>query len=47
MGSLQLSFPMAQTSSYVTAPGQSMVVLQIRTMRRLAAVSYNKTMVVS
>ena len=40
-------FPMAQTSSYVTAPDQSKAVLQIRAMRRLSAVSYNKSVVVS
>jgi len=49
VGSLQLSFTLAQTSRYVTAPDQSKVVLQIRAMCRAssAAVFYNKSMVVS
>ena len=34
MGSLQLSFTLAQTSSYVTAPDQSKIVLQIRPIAR-------------
>jgi len=45
--SLRLSFPMAQTSSYVTAPDQSKVLVQIRAMRRLSAVAYNKSLIVS
>ena len=34
---LELSFPMAQTSSYVTAPDQSKVLLQIGVMRRASS----------
>jgi len=34
VSSLQLSIPLAQSSSYVTAPDQSKVVLQIRAMCR-------------
>ena len=37
VGSLQLSFLLAQTSSYVTAPDQSKVVLEIRAMRRASS----------
>jgi len=37
VGSLQLSFSMAQTSSYVTAPDQSKVVLQVRAMCRASS----------
>jgi len=37
VGSLQLSFPLAQSSSYVTAPDQNKVVLQIRAMCRASS----------
>jgi len=38
VGSLQLSFSLAQTSSYITAPDQSKVVLQIRAMCRTSSI---------
>jgi len=43
------SFPLAQTSSYLTAPDQSKVVLQIRAMCRASSsiLQYNKSIVVS
>jgi len=37
MGSLQLSVPMAQAASYVTAPDQLKIVLHIRAMRRASS----------
>ena len=38
MGSPQLSFSVAQTSSYVIAPDQNKVVLQIRVMCRASSI---------